>query len=70
MQNLDIRRHADGTIDFDFYRRRAALVRREARWRALKRWPAFFRRIVRKRQERVSLQSVTLRCPAQPGLEG
>jgi len=60
MPNLDIRRHVDGTIDFDFYRRRAAFLRREARWRALKQWPAFFRRIVatiesafRKRQERV-----------------
>ena len=26
--NLDVRRHADGSIDFDFYRRRASRRRR------------------------------------------
>ena len=28
---LDVRRHADGTLDFDFYRRRAARRRRLTR---------------------------------------
>ena len=28
MQNLDVRYHSDGSIDFDFYRRRAVRQRR------------------------------------------
>ena len=31
IQSLDIRRHPDGSIDFDFYRRRATRRRRLAR---------------------------------------
>ncbi len=31
IQSLDIRRHPDGSIDFDFYRRRATRQRRLAR---------------------------------------
>ena len=31
MHNLDIRYHSDGSIDFDFYRRRAARQRGVAR---------------------------------------
>ena len=40
MHNLDVRYHADGSIDFDFYRRRAARQRRIARH-------AFLRRSIR-----------------------
>jgi hypothetical protein len=31
MHNLDVRYHADGSIDFDFYRRRATRQRHIAR---------------------------------------
>jgi hypothetical protein len=40
MHNLDVRYHPDGSIDFDFYRRRAARLRRAAR-------RALFRRGIR-----------------------
>jgi hypothetical protein len=45
----DTRRHPDGSIDFDFYRRRSARLRRRAmrdfveRQRLLVGWPSLFR---------------------------
>ena len=38
--NLDIRRHSDGTIHFDFYRRRADRVRRLYKLLIFKQWLA------------------------------
>jgi hypothetical protein len=37
-QWLDIRRHADGAIDFDFYRRQAKRRRRLTRQRVFRQW--------------------------------
>ena len=36
----DVRRHSDGSIDFDFYRNRAAMLRNQARREAATRWIA------------------------------
>lgn len=36
--SLDVRRHGDGSTDFDFYRRRAGLLRRRARTALLRRF--------------------------------
>jgi hypothetical protein len=38
--NLDIRRHSDGSIDFDFYRRRASRLRRLYKLLIFKQWLA------------------------------
>jgi hypothetical protein len=44
---LDVRRHADGSIDFDFYRRRAMRRRRLARRTFVKHGLAAARRMAR-----------------------
>jgi hypothetical protein len=38
--NLDVHRHSDGTIDFDFYRRRASRLRRLYKGLIVKQWLA------------------------------
>jgi hypothetical protein len=43
--STDIRRHADGSIDFDFYRRQAARTRREAKIDFTRRWGFAIRRL-------------------------
>jgi hypothetical protein len=45
--SLDVRRHHDGTIDFDFYRRRAVRRRRLARRLMLRHYGAAARKILR-----------------------
>jgi hypothetical protein len=45
--NLDVRRHLDGSIDFDFYRRRAARRHRLARRLIIGRYVALVTRSVR-----------------------
>ena len=40
--DLDVRRHADGSIDFDFYRRRAARQRRLSQRVLMLLWVSYF----------------------------
>jgi hypothetical protein len=49
-QDLDIRRHPDGGIDFDFYRRQARRRRQAARSRVFRRCLAFVAEMLRKPQ--------------------
>ena len=43
----DVRRHADGSIDIDFYRRKSAILRNQAKRHIMfKQIPAFARKVV------------------------
>src|SRR5712691_272988 len=64
--NLDVRRHGDGSIDFDFYRRRAARQRQRTRRLVFRHYGAAARGVV-KATASILEQPLTALWPASRG---